>query len=363
MCGLVGIFSSCMQIKHKHLMSALLYLDTFRGRDSTGVAAIRANTDTDILKSPVPGFEFVEGPRLFEHLKSTDFCWIGHNRHGTVGGKTKNNAHPFLVFEDTDDGGVLLVGAHNGTLQNKGVLTNHSYYGTDSQALFEEISLLGLKAAMAKVLGAWALTYYDHLKEELIFLRNEERPFYYAYEEGCTTLIWASEDWILRAACSASGIKLENNRTYSTEVDTVYRISAPLKNKEKLTLRKGGKILGKEVVIPPPFQGNGGKTLGTTSHYSNEYWKNQSKLKVVADNTKTTLNLNTALKVFKGFAGSFLSRKELDEQLAGGCSWCELEHISSSDKFAWLEDNSPVCRKCLSGIEEPATPQLLKKTA
>jgi len=63
-------------------------------------------------------------------------------------------------------------------------------------------------------------------------------------------------------------------------------------------------------------------------------------------------------KTYKGFKGVSLSKKELLEELSGGCAWCELEFIAVTDKFAWVDDAKPVCHKCLVG--EPDTKTLDK---
>jgi len=191
----------------------MLYLDTWRGQDSTGVAAIRHNADTVIMKSTVPGYEFVEGNKLSHHLRLNDFCWIGHNRFGTMGKNIESNAHPFSIKDE--QGGCLIVGAHNGTLKNKHALIDHAVFGTDSEALFNNISIEGLEKTLEKVEGAWALTYYDHLEEELRIVRNSERPLFYAFEEGGKTLIWASEMWMIRVACSRYGVKLQEDKVWA----------------------------------------------------------------------------------------------------------------------------------------------------
>lgn len=393
MCGLVGIYSSNMLTKHKDALSAMLYLDTWRGRDSTGVAAIRQNADTAILKSTVPGYEFVEGPRLHEHLKNTDFCWIGHNRYGTMGKNIKTNAHPFTI--DDEDGACLIVGAHNGTLKNKHVLTDHNTFGTDSEALYHEIALNGVEEAVSKIEGAWALTYYDHIKEELRILRNKERPLVYAFEEGHKTLIWASEMWMIRVACARYDIKLEDDKVLSFNEDTLYSFPAPDKINDVLTMERKGGVVGKQAPtffhdwnnrrwpggisgttkpqIPQTTQSSCGpspaavaavaQAAGLTTQSGTA--KNDSGVKLLTKSESSSTPTSSTLfadnkvrdiltaKKFKGFGGTLLSKKELEDQLENGCGWCELEFITSEDKFAWLAPSKPICHKCLVGKEEP----------
>jgi len=395
MCGLVGIYSSNMLAKHKNALAAMLYLDTWRGPDSTGVAAIRHNADTAVLKSTVPGYEFVEGPKLDQHLKLNDFCWIGHNRFGTVGKNIKTNAHPFTI--DDDDGGCLIVGAHNGTLKNKHVLIDHAQFGTDSEALYNNIAVEGLEKTLGKVEGAWALTYYDHNEEELRIIRNKERPLCYAFEEGHKTLIWASEMWMIRVACSRFDIKLEDDKVYSFAEDTLFRFPAPMKMNDVLVMERKGGIVGKQA--PTFFQNwnrehwHGGGHRGnqtphtqrTSAHPSSSTSSNASSNAIVASSTPSTTNtLNNgerqatknvnsssdtsngppnpenkvrdilSAKKYRGFNGVLLSQKALEKQLDGGCGWCELECITEHDRFAWLAPSKPLCHKCLTGREEPS---------
>lgn len=387
--------------KHRDALAAMLYLDTWRGRDSTGVAAIRHNADTDILKSTVPGYEFVEGPKLEQHLKLNDFLWIGHNRAGTIGKNIKTNAHPFSI--DDEDGCCLIVGAHNGTLKNKHVLTDHVQFGTDSEALFNEIALNGIEDTIAKVEGAWALTYYDHIEEELRFIRNKERPLFYAFEEGRKTLFWASEMWMLKVATSRAGIKLLDDKIHSFAEDTLYKFPAPLKMNEELTFTRQGGLVGKTSAFfqgrrdwkswgssqqetggghgqraltetkketppanqsrkPPLSLPNNGIAVSSSTQSStqtNASGEKQTKPKGSSSNTRSkgkqpddkVVSINTA-KTFKGYGGEPLTRAELQDQLSNGCSWCELEFIDILDRFAWLAPSKPVCSKCIDGSHE-----------
>jgi len=379
-CGLIGIFSSNMLMKHKEVLSTLLYLDTFRGKDSTGVAAIRHNADTAILKSTVPGYEFIEGNRLDHHLRLNDFCWIGHNRFGTIGKNIKSNAHPFEILDE--DGSVLLVGAHNGTLKNKHILADHATFGTDSEALFNSIALEGLEKTIATVDGAWALTYYDHITEELRFLRNKERPLFFAFEEGCKTLVWASEIWMIRIAMSRFGLKLERDEVHEVSEDTLYKFSAPMKPNDVITFETKGGVVGKQT--PDFFPGvhgterwgsgihGGGHHLPQTTsqttpprkvpalaphHNSNlpsttQTGSSGGKPPLANDTSsnKQTDNVRPILsaKSYKGYNGKMLARDELLDQLANGCSWCETEFIRAESRYAWLADGHPVCMKCLT---------------
>jgi predicted glutamine amidotransferase len=386
MCGLVGIYSSNMLAKHKDVLAAMLYLDTWRGRDSTGVAAIRHNTDTAVLKATIPGYEFVEGPKLDQHLKLNDFLWLGHNRFGTVGKNVKTNSHPFMI--DDDDGACLVVGAHNGTLKNKHVLIDHARFGTDSEALYNNIAVEGLEKTIEKVEGAWALTYYDHLEEELRVLRNKERPLFYAFEEGKKTLVWASEMWMIRVACSRYDLQLQDDKVFSFAEDTLYRFPAPMNMNEEIVMERKGGVVGKQT--PTFFQSwnrevwtGGGHTQGaakaagsstgsstsssaiaavSSTPYGTNGPSNGGKLAETSASSSTGTSSEQpdgkvrdilSAKKYKGYAGVLLTAKELEKKLETGCGWCELEFITEKDRFAWLAPSKPICYKCLTGEPEP----------
>jgi predicted glutamine amidotransferase len=404
MCGLVGIYSSNLFQKHKECLAYLLYVDTWRGRDSTGVAAIRGNADTQTLKSTVPGYEFVDNKKFDDHLKYNDIAWIGHNRYGTIGRNIKSNAHPFEVLDD--GGACLLVGAHNGTLKNKGALADHNLFGTDSEALFNNIALEGIEKTIEKVEGAWALTWYDHIEEELRFLRNSERTLFYAYEEGKKTLIWASEAWMIRVCCERANIKLEEGKVFTVLEDTLYRFPVPMKINEELKCERKGGVVGKQapvgffrreeqgrgfwrngvwveigggntargpqsqaapkvaqpstatsqaalmgsVSIPNNSSSQSGtnvKSSGATLPQKNESSSNEQ---APADNV-TPID---KAKAFKGYEGKRITKKVLEAALANGCGWCREEHIAMGDKYGWLEKGVAVCKKCLEGEEKPS---------
>lgn len=408
MCGLVGVMSSNMMMKHKKALHDMLYLDTWRGRDATGVAALRHSADTAIMKATIPGYEFVEGPKLEEFLKLNDFLWIGHNRFGTMGKNIKTNAHPFQILDD--DGCCLIVGAHNGTLKNKHVLKDHAQFGTDSEALFNNIADEGIENTIPKIEGAWALTYYDHVEEEFRIIRNKERTLFYAFEEGKKSFIWASEQWMIRVACSRHEIKLEQDKVFTFNEDTLYRIPVPLKINEVLELHRKGGLEGK---APAFFQGgfwrgnqwhdrqeesggpnsrgpasstssqaqqtkaeatqtaspplkipasqsgtaepNSGKTP-TPSSTDSSAGQSESKAGITIDKSKldniTPIDKNDP-RTYKGYSGRMHTKKEIEDQLKDGCGWCEKEEIKLDDKgYGWLAPGKPICKKCLDGEHE-----------
>src|SRR5690606_8536689 len=111
MCGLVGVAGNITSVSDK-IFRTLLILDTVRGEHSTGVAAVRRNTEEVYLAKQLGNpFELFNDKRYDTAINSINKVIIGHNRFATRGAVNKANAHPF----END----LVVGAHNGTLDNK----------------------------------------------------------------------------------------------------------------------------------------------------------------------------------------------------------------------------------------------------
>lgn len=164
---------------------------------------------------------------------------IGHNRWATSGSINRKNAHPF----DLDE----IVGVHNGTLTNKYALKDHQQYDVDSEALFDNIERFGLKETISQVRGAWALCWYNKVDQSLNFLRNSERPLFYAYSENKKTIVWASEAWMITNICRREDYKISEIFTFNE--DHSYKWDLNLEKPDEL-----GKPVCTEVKGLPPVQ-------------------------------------------------------------------------------------------------------------
>ena len=63
MCGIVGVVSNCangFSIKEMAMFAQLLFLDTVRGFDSTGVFGVSNNKNVVIHKDAVHGLDFIQ---------------------------------------------------------------------------------------------------------------------------------------------------------------------------------------------------------------------------------------------------------------------------------------------------------------
>lgn len=231
MCGLVGLV-----IKGQNggvswdadIFQQLLYIDTLRGEDSTGVVLHCNDGDTRIIKDAVAGPEFIKTDK-FKTLRnmfiSRGKALMGHNRKKTVGEIKAETAHPF-VFDDR------FVFMHNGTLTNHyslkqdlGDKVKDLKTDIDSEILGRHIAHLGqhpdeLADILGKVSGAYACAWLDHKDEFVYLIRNDERPLYYA--ETDIGIVYASEPAFIYAVCSRNKTKVTN--LIEVDVETLYQI-------------------------------------------------------------------------------------------------------------------------------------------
>lgn len=360
MCGLVGMMGA-LEGKHRDVMNNLLFLDSLRGTDSTGVAAVDRQRKVQLRKMTVPGYEFIQMGFINNLMGFGDQLWLGHNRFKTRGSVTRVNAHPFEVVDD--EGYITTIGAHNGTLDNQweieNELGNNKRFGTDSEALINLIDRVGPKEAISKARGAWSLTFWNAKDNELCFLRNDKRPMYYAYTKDRKVLVWASEVWMILAACNRNNVELAANENgisvYSTAVDTLYRFKIPQGKTEIDAPVKEGGLLG--APEKAPFQGG----------YSGSRWsglddddipfvegpaakqKTEKKTEEAGSTTSTQGNVITlGTSRVKGFDGKFITPQERDEVAAAGCGWCGGK-IKDPKSMAWVAESEAICDSCNAG--------------
>lgn len=201
MCGHVGMVGTIVQA-HEKAFKNMLVLDSVRGEHSTGAASIARHTDHLVVKAVGDPFVLFDTAGFNKVMSRVNKALIGHNRFATSGTVSRNNAHPFQFDH--------IIGAHNGTLSNKGGLHEGYSFNVDSQALFNHIERFGVQDAVNKTGGSWALTWWDQRDETMNFLRNKERPLYGAFSEDEKTLFWASEQWMIYVASNRNDIKVKD---------------------------------------------------------------------------------------------------------------------------------------------------------
>jgi len=369
MCGLVGMAGD-LTFKHKAVMKDLLFFNTLRGRDSTGVAAYdMGRNQVELKKVTVPGFEFIGLPFIDNLLSPMVGIWIGHGRARTVGDVSRLNAHPFEVRNDK--GGIVLFGAHNGTLKNKHEIEREldgEKFGTDSEALLNLIDKAGPKDALSVADGAWALSFWQSNSGKLHLIRNRERPLYYCYTEDRKTLLWASEDWFLRIACARHGLEIAKSSTgtrqiYECTADTLYSWSVPsfkhnAAPEDKVLpapTREGG-VIGKP---EPRFQAHrashqqgGGGWYGEVDWFADEDADMARLNKPVSQATSEAGKKGKenegkdALNKVVGFRGQLVDRQLAEEYRRAGCDWCG--GPISVGAYGWMDEMNLVCKPCMS---------------
>lgn len=180
MCGIVAVINKGnhgFNKKQEDVFYDLLFVDTLRGDDSTGVIFTYNNGDFGIMK------DAWAAPNVIQDFQSSDMgkslfskgkVAIGHNRKATVGKVEKETAHPFVV-----DKKFALV--HNGTLYNHKDLADTK---VDSEALAihlapvlgKDFDLAAFEEAIGKVNGAYACITYNQETNCVYVFRNKERP-------------------------------------------------------------------------------------------------------------------------------------------------------------------------------------------
>lgn len=196
MCGIVGVVAKYRTGLHgsqADVMEELLYADGLRGLDATGAFSVSYKNHVRIVKQATnPGiFLSTASWRNFKAGLTHDVRFvIGHNRKATFGEKTTKNAHPFT------DGKIVLV--HNGFIANHKELGGE--VAVDSQAIVKVLSEeADVVKGLDKLMGAFAIVWYNHITKKLYLARNPERTL--AVAMCAQHMLIASEkgllEWIL----------------------------------------------------------------------------------------------------------------------------------------------------------------------
>jgi hypothetical protein len=194
MCGLVGLVADKLNINHWEMMEKLLWMDSIRGYHSTGVTAV-SNKKGNTLKLAMDGAEFTQTVGWADFYKENKDAkaLLGHNRWATSGAVNETNAHPFTHSHITM--------MHNGTLVDQSLLPDSHKFVVDSDNIAYSLATKGLKHTINNLDGAYALVWHDTSDGTVNFIRNDERPLWFAKLKDNQGYAWASEkmmlEWLL----------------------------------------------------------------------------------------------------------------------------------------------------------------------
>lgn len=202
MCGHFGIYSTELLKSHeKDFFMTLGILSTPRGKDATGFLAVENSTKKNkdgedtifyvVEKNNVEPYHFFNHTQPVGQVKGANHCLMGHNRHATLGGKTKEASHPF--HHDN------IIGAHNGTI--RGYATEKNYI-SDSDKLFSRFNEIGVHESLMELPedSAYALVWWNMDENAFYFFHNNQRTFFFSLSKDKKKVVWASEARFLTAA-------------------------------------------------------------------------------------------------------------------------------------------------------------------
>lgn len=357
-------------------MKRLFLLDYFRGPDSTGFAAIRDNGDIAMAKIPSHPLDLMDMGRFKAALSGHNSkVFMGHNRSATRGGVNHANAHPF-EYEH-------IVGMHNGTLDYSSETEIEKALGekfsVDSKGVIAGIAKLGIEGVVPMMRGAWSLVWYDSIEKTLNFLRNKERPMWFAYSSDFKRLFWASEwlmiDSAVRMAPAAAGYELFTDEKtgyqfWPTDENIHYKFDVE-------DLKKGGterprpkakSLKGKE---PAPVVATGGGADPFGRQQGGVFVRQEGSNVTVMTPSTTTSRLSTAKTPNEHTVihllgdsidplAEYFSREKFDDLAKYGCSFCQKD-VEWGEKgvLIYERDDILLCPDC-SMSDKGATKIVIK---
>ena len=208
----------------KDTFKSNLIANEVRGKEATGVAALKYDGVCRVEKLAVNAREFVETSLFADFLDKSvteeTTILLGHTRKPTKGSVLdRNNNHP-IVVGDT-------VGIHNGTISNDDEFfsyralasgkTGDRIGSVDSEAIFalmDDLDLVrpsdrlvaDIRQATTLIAGSYSSLFFHRKRPGTLFLFRYDNPVSVHYEKQCNCLHFSSRYIFLRKTFGKSVI-------------------------------------------------------------------------------------------------------------------------------------------------------------
>lgn len=220
MCGIIGAVSMLKNgflDPSRKVFREMLWADTVRGDDSTGVFGVNEYGNADYLKLGADASKMIahEDYKDFDRKIFSDYHMVvGHNRKATRGTINDENAHPFV------EGNIILV--HNGTINNQHQLTKE-ITTVDSHSILHSIVERGHLETLKEIQGAFTLVWYDADIKKLYIARNDQRPLWLANTDDAW--YFASEPRMMQWILERQEVKSSKIETLKPSVLYEFRLN------------------------------------------------------------------------------------------------------------------------------------------
>lgn len=365
MCGIVGCAGS-IDRDLESVFKNLLWLDTLRGKDSTGIMSVnKAMTLVSTAKAVGPATDFLD-PTVNNNLsfnygpfnrvmQSQCNVLLGHNRAATRGEVTKANAHPFKHEHIT--------GVHNGTLTNCSNLPDNKMFDVDSDNIFYSISEIGVKETLKKLEGAFALVWWNHKEKTLNFARNDQRPFHFMWTKNKRSIIWASEGEMLKFVTQRQEVGLyKENGVSLFFTKPLHHYKFKIESGQPVEITEVEKFEEAPKHYSPLHYGDPGnnRKRPTTPWWGRDYYEDKKKETKKENNVVPLQNFWKVIKTHKttylAFKKQVQSKTTISNLLKVGCSCCkkvvEFEEEKKELEAYFYDDHSYICGTCHDEAKE-----------
>jgi hypothetical protein len=258
MCGIVTLMSTEQKritIDQKKFLTQGIMIDSLRGDHSTGLAYVDKAGHSETYKRAVSGYDFVSlrtPQRVLENLTNYNYI-IAHNRYATKGSINSFNAHPFTHGKIT--------GVHNGGVSNYWKLAPNKNFGTDSEHVIWALSQCNSHDEVGEIIkqldGAFVLVWHDSTDNTIHYVRNQERPFSFAFTQEGNAIYGISERKMLELLVDRNKIKVDQIVDLPNGEEWIFNLD-DLSNPTKIE---------RELYVRPPVINN----------YSNNYGNNYNR--------------------------------------------------------------------------------------